>query len=93
MGDTGLQATLDEVFQIVRRVLCLITEDLHVIRTHRHMIEVVEHTRREDADLITFAGINEDVDLNLGDIAKETIYILSGHQADLPALDQLHDMR
>jgi len=93
MGDAGLQATLDEVFQIVRRVLRLIAEDLHVIRTHRYMIEVVEHPRREDADLIALAGINEDVDLNLGDIAEKAIHILGSDQADLPALNQIHDMR
>lgn len=88
-----VQATSDVIFEEVGGVLSLIAENLHVIRTHRRVVEVVDHARGHDPYLMALAHINEDVGLNLRHIAEEAVYVLRCHQTDLAGLDQVEQVR
>ncbi len=90
IGTALVQSSFDMIFEEIRRVLRFLTENLHVVSTHHRVIEIIHHARSHHAHIVTFAGINKQVGLDLGHIAEETIYFLCGDQADLSAFDECH---
>jgi len=76
VGFAPMQPSFDMVFKEVGGVLRFIAEHLHVIGTHRGVVEVVDHARGHDPHLMPLADVDKDVGLDLRHVAEEAVYVL-----------------